>query len=57
MLAGTGEIVVHRDDGSTRRIRVEGTPRSYALVEGDAHDGTLTLEVPGGVQAYSFTFG
>ncbi|UNK71761.1 cytochrome c biogenesis protein DipZ [Microbacterium sp. H1-D42] len=57
VLAGTGEIVVHRDDGSIRRISVEGTPRSYALVEGDAHDGTLTLEVPGGVQAYSFTFG
>lgn len=57
VLAGSGEIVARRGDGTSTTIRVDGTPRSYPLVEGEAHDGELTLELTPGVRAYSFTFG
>jgi len=57
VLAGTGEIRVRDDSGATRTIEVDGTPRSYRLLEGASGEGTLTLEVSPGVQVYSFTFG
>ncbi|MEJ1088981.1 cytochrome c biogenesis protein CcdA [Microbacterium sp. Mu-80] len=57
VLAGSGEIVARLDDGTSTTIRVDGTPRSYPLVEGEAHDGILTLELTPGVRAFSFTFG
>lgn len=58
VVAGSGEIVVRRDDGSKETIAVDGTPRSYELVKQvDIAEGTLTLEVPAGIQVYSFTFG
>ena len=58
VVAGSGEIVVRRDDGSTETIAVDGTPRSYELVkQADIAEGTLTLEVPTGIEVYSFTFG
>lgn len=58
VLAGSGEITVRDDDGATKTIAVSGTPRSYALRTGpSSHHGTLTVTVPAGVQAYSFTFG
>ena len=58
VLAGSGEIVVTGDDGETRRIAVDGAPRSYELLSQDSlGDGTITVEVPAGIQAYSFTFG
>lgn len=58
VLAGSGEIVLHTQDGDRRTITVDGTPRSYQLVEGgETHQGVLTVEVPAGIQVYSFTFG
>lgn len=58
VVAGSGEIVVRDSDGQEQRIRIDGTPRSYALQEADAvATGSFVLEVPAGVQVYSFTFG
>lgn len=55
--AGEGTIGVDVD-GQSSTIEVGGTPRSYAVVEpGDAREGTIVLDVPNGVEAYSFTFG
>ncbi len=55
--AGEGTIQVDVD-GKKSSIDVGGTPRSYAVIErGEARQGTITLEVPKGVEAYSFTFG
>ena len=58
VVAGSGEIVMRDSDGQEQRIRIDGTPRSYALQEADAvATGSFVLEVPAGVQVYSFTFG
>lgn len=58
VLAGSGEITLRRGDGSTQSITVDGTPRSYRLLVQDAVEaGSLILEVPAGIQVYSFTFG
>ncbi len=58
VLAGTGEIVVRDENGDERTLRVDGTPRSYGLVAGEGiAGGILALEVPVGIQVYSFTFG
>lgn len=58
VLAGAGEIVVTDERGVEQRVRVDGTPRSYGLVtRDDVDDGILTLEIPLGIQVYSFTFG
>jgi RecG-like helicase len=48
---------VTTDDGESRTIDISGTPRSYRLLQGDAGSGELTVEIPEGIQAYSFTFG
>ncbi len=58
VVAGTGDIELRRDDGSTETIAIDGTPRSYELLkQADIAEGTLTLDVPPGIQVYSFTFG
>lgn len=57
VLAGEGEVTVRTADGKNRKILVDGTPRSYRLLDGDAGSGVLSVEVPEGIQAYSFTFG
>lgn len=58
VLAGTGELRVTRADGSTETIAVDGTPRSYAVVDGEEIGaGVLEVQVDPGVQVYSFTFG
>lgn len=58
VVAGSGEVVVTDSDGNEQTIRIDGTPRSYGLLEeGDIEKGTFTLEVPTGVEVYSFTFG
>ncbi|MGG1909183.1 hypothetical protein AB1285_19085 [Microbacterium sp. NRRL B-14842] len=50
--------MVTDSDGNEQAIRIDGTPRSYGLLEeGDIEKGTFTLEVPTGVEVYSFTFG
>ncbi|WP_062210914.1 cytochrome c biogenesis protein DipZ [Demequina oxidasica] len=58
VLAGTGQVTVTLDDGTETVIDVDGTPRSYALVN-DVGDGqhVLDVQVSQGVEAYSFTFG
>lgn len=58
VLAGSGEVVVTRDDGTEETLEVSGTPRSYAVVPaGDGTAGELNVEVSPGVEVYSFTFG
>lgn len=57
VLAGSGELRVTRDGGEVETIEIDGTPRSYELYRGDSTTGVLEVEVPAGVQAYSFTFG
>lgn len=58
VVAGSGDIVVTRADGSTETVAVDGTPRSYELVkQADIAEGTITLDVPAGIEVYSFTFG
>ncbi|MGX5696626.1 cytochrome c biogenesis protein DipZ [Agromyces soli] len=57
VLGGDGTIVV-RDGDRERRIDVAGVPRSYAVhPAGEPGRGALTIEVPAGIDAYSFTFG
>ncbi len=58
VLAGTGEVRVRLDDGSTEVVEVSGTPRSYGVVDGaDGEAHILDVEVDPGVEVYSFTFG
>lgn len=58
VLAGSGEIHVRRDGGPEESITVEGTPRSYGIVDDDAvAPGALDVRVGPGVEVYSFTFG
>lgn len=58
VLAGSGDIIVRTAAGESRTVTVDGTPRSYQLVDaGTSESGELTIEVPQGIQAYSFTFG
>ncbi|MFC7789039.1 cytochrome c biogenesis protein DipZ [Microbacterium sp. MAHUQ-60] len=57
VLAGSGEITVRDGDSAPKGITVDGTPRSYAIRAGSTNSGVLTVEVPAGVEVYSFTFG
>jgi hypothetical protein len=58
VIAGSGALAVTVDGGGTRTVEIDGTPRSYRLVEDDdPSSGTLDVQVPKGVQVYSFTFG
>ncbi|QMU96044.1 cytochrome c biogenesis protein DipZ [Microbacterium esteraromaticum] len=57
VLAGAGRVTVQDAEGTRRTIEVDGTPRSYEVVEGAPSKGTLTLAVSPGVKVYSFTFG
>ncbi|WP_370296449.1 cytochrome c biogenesis protein DipZ [Agromyces sp. LHK192] len=57
VLGGEGTVVV-RDGDRTERIEVAGAPRSHLLRKSDASTtGVLDVELPAGVDAYSFTFG
>lgn len=57
VLSGTGDVTVERD-GKKQTIHVTGVPNARQLVStGDTGSGTLTVTVPQGVTAYSFTFG
>ncbi len=58
VVAGDGELTVTLPGGGVRTVAVGGTPQSYRLVEpGDASEGALELQVPTGIEVYSFTFG
>ncbi|MET0854092.1 MAG: cytochrome c biogenesis protein DipZ [Microterricola sp.] len=57
VLAGSGTVTVDIN-GEPTSLEVSGVPRSYELLSTDAAAaGTLTVTLPPGVQAFSFTFG
>ncbi|RZU63964.1 cytochrome c biogenesis protein CcdA [Microterricola gilva] len=57
VLAGSGTVTVNVN-GERSSIEVSGVPRSYELLGTDAvATGALTVTLPPGVQAFSFTFG
>ncbi|HTU08085.1 MAG TPA: thioredoxin family protein, partial [Trebonia sp.] len=56
-VGGTGTLTVS-SSGTTRVIRVSGAPDIYTVAtEQPARDGTVTIRLSPGLQAYSFTFG
>ena len=56
-VGGTGTLTVSADGASTV-IRVSGAPDIYTVAtEQPARDGTVTIRLSPGLQAYSFTFG
>ncbi len=62
VLAGDGRLRVRVDGREADAIDVAGTPRSYALFTragsgGDGDQSIVEVEVPAGVEVYSFTFG
>ena len=58
VLAGSGTVTVTLNDGTERVLSIDGTPRSYAVVEHAGGDrGVLHVDVSPGVDVYSFTFG
>jgi len=57
VLSGTGDVTVERD-GKKQTVHVSGVPNARQLLSTtDTGSGTLTVTVPQGVTAYSFTFG
>ena len=62
VLAGEGRLRMRIDGRESLAVDVSGTPRSYAVVMGSGSGGTgeqsiLEIDVPPGVEVYSFTFG
>jgi hypothetical protein len=62
VLAGDGRLRVRIDGRDADAIDVAGTPRSYGLftrsgTEGGGEQSIIEVEVPAGVEVYSFTFG
>jgi cytochrome c biogenesis protein CcdA/thiol-disulfide isomerase/thioredoxin len=56
-VGGTGTLTVSAD-GTTKVIRVSGAPDIYTVAGQPApHDGTVTIRLSPGLQAYSFTYG
>jgi cytochrome c biogenesis protein CcdA/thiol-disulfide isomerase/thioredoxin len=56
-VGGTGTLTVSVG-GTSKAIRVSGAPDIYTVAtEQPARDGTVTIRLSAGLQAYSFTFG
>jgi cytochrome c biogenesis protein CcdA/thiol-disulfide isomerase/thioredoxin len=56
-VGGTGTLTVSAD-GTSKVIRVSGAPDIYTVAtEQPASNGTVTIKLSPGLQAYSFTFG
>ena len=56
-VGGTGTLTVS-SGGKSKVIRVSGAPDIYTVAtEQPARDGTVTIRLSPGLQAYSFTFG
>jgi cytochrome c biogenesis protein CcdA/thiol-disulfide isomerase/thioredoxin len=56
-VGGTGTLTVSAG-GTSKAIRVSGAPDIYTVAtEQPARDGTVTIRLSPGLQAYSFTFG
>jgi cytochrome c biogenesis protein CcdA/thiol-disulfide isomerase/thioredoxin len=57
VLAGEGRVKA-KVNGKSMTVDVSGTPRSYRVLKTDeTGSGTIEVELPRGVKAYSFTFG
>lgn len=57
MIGGTGTVQVTHD-GRTDQIAVSGPPTLHQIVTDDPDaTGELTVHVPAGMTAYSFTYG
>ena len=58
-MVGTGTLTVSPGPGGAAKvIRVSGAPDIYTVAtEKPASDGTVTIRLSPGLQAYSFTFG
>ncbi len=59
IVAGSREpkkLSIRGPSGTSRGVEVAGQ-RLYTLREGEAADGLIEIEVPSGVEVYSFTFG
>ncbi|QIM16632.1 cytochrome c biogenesis protein DipZ [Leucobacter insecticola] len=58
VVSGQGTLAISRDGESLDPVDVSGTPRSYPLLTSNQPSaGTLRVQVPPGVQVFSFTFG
>ena len=58
VMSGTGTVGVNVNGAPRQSLRVSGVPNLYTVIEGPvAAEGSLVLDVPDGVSAYSFTFG
>ena len=56
-VGGTGTLTVSAS-GTSKVIRVSGAPDTYTVAtKQPAGDGTVTIRLSPGLQAYSFTFG
>ncbi|HEX4213005.1 MAG TPA: cytochrome c biogenesis protein DipZ [Candidatus Dormibacteraeota bacterium] len=56
-VGGTGTLTV-TNGGRTRTIAVAGAPDIYTIASASSpRDGTVTIQLSSGLQAYSFTFG
>lgn len=57
VVAGEGNITV-TENGSSKQVKVSGTPTLYPISQKDSlSSGDLTVDLPQGIQAYSFTYG
>ncbi|HUN38150.1 MAG TPA: hypothetical protein VMU95_39670, partial [Trebonia sp.] len=56
-IGGTGTLTIS-SGGTSKVIRVSGAPDIYTVATRQpAQDGTVTIAISAGLQAYSFTFG
>ncbi len=57
VLSGAGDVS-YTVNGESKSFTVSGTPQSYPLLVSDrSGSGTITVTLPKGVEAFSFTFG
>ncbi|WP_394938485.1 cytochrome c biogenesis protein DipZ [Psychromicrobium sp. YIM B11713] len=57
VVAGEGTLGVEQN-GTTQQIKISGVPTLYQIVKKDSiEQGQLTVNLPSGLQAYSFTYG
>lgn len=57
VVSGEGSLKI-KENGEEKTVKISGTPTLYQIVDKDASSpGKLDIQIPQGVQAYSFTFG
>jgi hypothetical protein len=58
VMSGDGTVGVSYNGKYLKTVTVSGIPKLYTLLSGNVlQNGTLTLTVSPGVEAYDFTFG